>query len=368
MTAQGDVANESQPPEPRAKRAWGAILAWIGGISAVIGFIATLTGAFGKIQDHFHSHAELEAKMAIAQNRSQQGDYQASLQSYADILKANSLYQPALDQQLNTAMLWVENFSVIEPADQSKANLGGPQLDQLFPILETALVRRKGAQAADVEAHLGWAHWLNQHVAEREFGPMAEHDLRAALALDPSNVYANAMLGNWMLQNGGNFAEAVAHFQTAVATGEARSLVRTMQIGGLLSRESVDGRVELIRAANDIRKNNEPLDERSKNRILFECFGPSLDDRPRLVESLSALPPGDAWPTYLWLDDQPREGDEAKSQLLARDFVQANVLEISGKRPEALARYRAVRQELKDQHSTLQGPIDEAIARLSRNH
>jgi hypothetical protein len=45
MTAQGDVANESQPPEPRAKRAWGAILAWIGGISAVIGFIATLTGA-----------------------------------------------------------------------------------------------------------------------------------------------------------------------------------------------------------------------------------------------------------------------------------------------------------------------------------
>jgi tetratricopeptide (TPR) repeat protein len=362
------MANGSQPPEPRVKRAWGFILAWIGGISAVIGFAGTLTGTFGKIQDHFHSHAELDAKMAVAQNESQQGDYQASLESYAEILKAHPLYQPALDQQLNTAMLWVENFSVIEPAGQNAASPGGPQLDELFAILDAALVQRKGAQGADVEAHLGWAHWLNQHIAEREFGPIAEHDLRAALALDGANVYANAMMGNWMLQNGGNFAEAMEHFRTAVATGKARALVRTMQIGGLISSGSDPGRVELFRAANDMRKNDEPLDGHSKSRILFECFGPSLDDRARLVGSLSAVPPGDAWPTYLWLDDRPRKGDEAKSQLFAREYVQANLLEIAGKRPEALAKYVALRQEIKNQHSTLQSPVDQAIARLSQNH
>jgi tetratricopeptide (TPR) repeat protein len=359
------MANDSQPPEPRAKRAWGVILAWIGGISAVIGFVGTLTGTFGKIQDHFRSHTELDAKMAIAQNQSQQGDYQAALASYADILRANSRYQPAFDQQRNTAMLRVENFSVMESAGQNAADLARPQLDQIFAILDAALVRSKGAQAADVEAHLGWAHWLNQHIAQREYGPVAEHDLRAALALDPANVYANAMLGNWMLQNGGNFAEAAAHFQTAVATGKARALVRTMQIGGLVSAGSRAGSVELMRTADDMRKNNEALDAGSKSRILFECFGPSLEDRPRLVASLSAVPPDDAWRTYLWLDDQPREGEEAKYQLLARDFVQANVLEISGKRPEALAKYRALRQELTNQHSTLQSPVHDAIARLS---
>src|SRR6201999_2216636 len=100
----------------------------------------------------------------------------------------------------------------IVPEGQNAAGAAGPQLDQLFAILDAALGKRKAAQAADVEAHLGWAHWLNQHIAEREFGPIAEHDLRAALALDPTNVYANAMLGNWMLQNGGNFAEAGAPF------------------------------------------------------------------------------------------------------------------------------------------------------------
>lgn len=361
------MANDPQQPEPRAKRAWGVILAWIGGISAVIGFVGTLTGTFGKIQDHFHGSAELNAKMAIAQSQSQQGDYQSSVQSYAEILKSDSLYKPALDGQLNATMLWVENFSVTEPEGQNTVGLGGAQLDQIFPILDAALTRSKGTQAADVEAHLGWAHWLNQHIAEREFGPVGEHDLRAALTLDPSNVYANAMLGNWLLQNGGGLDEAVAHFNTAVATGKARPLVRTMQMGGLTSRDSRPGVIELMRAANDMRKNNEPLDEHYKSRILFECFGQDMEDQSRLIASLSAVPPDDAWQTYLWLDDQPREGDDAKAHLVVRDFIHADLLEISGKKSEALAAYKALQQELKNQHSTLQAPVDSAVLRLSHN-
>jgi tetratricopeptide (TPR) repeat protein len=360
------MANDPQQPEPRAKRAWGVILAWIGGISAVIGFIGTLSGTFGKIQDHFHGHAELDQKMAIAQNQSQQGDYQAAVQGYAEILKGNSLYAPALDRQLQTTMLWVENYSVFVKEDQDSGPVAAPQLDQIVAILDAGLARTKGTQAADVEAHLGWAHWLNQHIAAREFGPTAEHDLRAALALDPSNVYANAMLGNWMLQNGGDFQEAVGHFQTAVATGKARALVRTMQIGGLISNESHSSCVELIRAANDMRKDGEPLNERDKSRILFECFGPSMDDRQRIVESLSAVPPDDAFQTYLWLDDQSRQGDDATYHQLIHDFVQANVLEISGRRGEALAKYRALQPELKNRHSTMQNQVDEAVTRLSR--
>ena len=361
------MANDPQQPEPRVKRAWGVILAWIGGISAVIGFAGTLTGTFGKIEDHFHGNAELNAKMAIAQSQSQQGDYQSSVGTYTDILKADSLYKPALDGQLNATMLWVENFSVTEPEGQNTVGLGGAQLDQIFPILDAALTRSKGAQAADVEAHLGWAHWLNQHIAEREFGPVAEHDLRAAHTLDPSNVYANAMLGNWLLQNGGGLDEAVAHFNTAVATGKARPLVRTMQMGGLTGSDSRPGNVESIRAANDMRKDNEPLDEHYKSHILSECFGQEMEYQPRLTASLSAVPPDDAWQTYLWLDDRPREGDDAKYNLLIRDFIHANLIEISGKKAEALTAYRTLQPQLKAQHSTLQTPVDQAVVRLSHN-
>ena len=358
------MANDSQQTEPRVKRAWGVVLAWIGGISAVVGFVGMLTGTFGKIEDHFHSHAELDSKMAIAQTQSQQGDYQAAVQSYAEILKSNSLYAPALEQQLNTTMLWVENFSVVEPEGQDAVGLGGAQLDQIFAVLDAGLMRTKGSQAADVEAHLGWSHWLNRHIAQREFGPVAEHDLRMAIGLDAANVYGNAMLGNWLLQNGGSLDEAIGHFRTAVSTGKVRPLVRVMQIGGLVSNDSRAARVELMRVANDMRKNQEPLDEGDKRRILFQCFGPSMNDRPRIVESLSAVPPDDAFQTYVWLDDEPRDGDDAKYHQLTRDFVQANVLELSGRRSEALTKYQELQERLKNQRSTLKDPVAEAVLRL----
>jgi tetratricopeptide (TPR) repeat protein len=358
------MANDSQQTEPRAKRAWGVILAWIGGISAVVGFVGILTGTFGRIEDHFHSHAELDSKMAIAQTQSQQGEYQAAVQSYAEILKSNSLYAPALDKQLNTTMLWVDNFSVVEPEGQDVVGLGGAQLDQIFAILDAGLMRTKGSQAADVEAHLGWSHWLNRHIAQREFGPVAEQDLRSAIRLDATNVYGNAMLGNWLLQNGGNLDKAIGYFRTAASTGKARPLVRVMQIGGLLSSESRAAGVELIRAANDMRKNQEPLYEVDKRRILFRCFGPSMNDRQQIVESLSAVPPDDAFQTYLWLDDELRAGDDPKYHQFTRDFVQANVLELSGKRSEALAKYQELQKKLKNLSSNLEDPVAEAVLRL----
>jgi len=215
-----------------------------------------------------------------------------------------------------------------------------------------------------VQAHLGWAHWLNQHVAPREFGPAAEKNLRAALTTDPNNVYANAMLGNWLLQNGGDFNEAVAHFHTAVATGKQRPLVRTMQVGGLTSNESSRSNLELIRAANEMRKNNEPLDQHSKTRILNQCFHP-LDDRARLVESLSAIPPEEAEQTFLWLDDRPREGDDAKYHAIVCEYIRANLLEMSGKHSDALTKFQSLRSALKGGSYVLATPVDDAIKRLS---
>jgi hypothetical protein len=345
-----------------AKKAWPPVMSWVGGATALIGLFVSLAGGVHWFITHHKQQTELNAKLALAQAQAKQGEYQASVQSYGDILKGNSLYRPALDQQLNTTMLWVENFHVLAHEDQNAADLSAPALDQIMAILDSGLTRTKGPQAADVQAHLGWAHWLNQHIGEREFGPAAEQNLRAALASDPSNVYANAMLGNWMLQNGGSFTEAMQHLDRAVSTGKVRPFVRSLQLGGLINLDQTGARAELIKAANDMRKSSESFDEEYKKRILGFCFDPLVTDHGELAESLTAVPPDEAWKTYLWIDDKPEGG---RSQLMVHDFIDANLLELSGKRQESLERYRLLQQELKNHSGTMKNSVDAAIARLS---
>jgi tetratricopeptide (TPR) repeat protein len=345
-----------------AKRDWLVIMGWVGGISALIGLFASIAGGVNWYRNHRSQHSELQGKMALAQTQAKEGEYQASIQSYADILKNDPLYQPALDQQLNTAMLWVEDFHIPARDDQNAAELAAPALDQIMAILDSGLTRSKGSQAADVQAHIGWVHWLNQHIAEREFGPAAEQNLRAALSADPTNVHANAMLGNWMLQNGGSFTEAIQHLETADATGNARPFVRKLELGGLIDLDKKGARAEVVTIANDMRRAGETLDETYKRRIVGFCFDPVVTDHEELAESLAAVPADDAWQTYLWLDDDP---DNAQAHALVHDFIQANLLEASGKRSEALQKYRLLQPQLKNGSSSMKESVDSAIARLS---
>src|ERR1700679_1875603 len=238
--------------EQGAKREWPVVMGWVGGITALIGLFASLAGGVAWFVNHQKQKAEVQARMALAQAQAKQAEYQASLQSDGDILKADPLYRPALDQQLSTAMLWVEDFQVPARDDQNAADLATLSLDQIFPILDAGLTRSKSSPAADIQAHIGWAHWLNRHIAEREFGNAAEKNLRAALSSDPSNVYANAMLGNWLLQNGGSLPEAIQHLDAAIATGNARPFVRKLQLGGLLYLDQKGARTVLLKAVNDM--------------------------------------------------------------------------------------------------------------------
>ena len=340
------------------------ILSWVGGATAVLGLIGSLSGWFHTFDSHRTKRAELNAQMAVAQGQSKQGEYRSSVRSYGDILKTDPLYSPALEGQLDAAMLWVENFQVLGRDGEKAADAAGPLLDEIMPVLDAGFARAKGPRAADVQAHLGWAHWLNWHIAQREFSPAAERNLRAAVELDKSNVYANAMLGNWILQNNGNFREAIGHLETAAATGKERPLVREMQIGGFLHNEVRGARAELVKAVNDMRKNGEALDDGQKHRILGFCYSPSVTNQAELVESLSAVPEDEAWKTYLWLDTG--EDEEDRTQLLNRDFVYANLLEVSGKRTEALERFRALQQNPQIKQFTFRDRVDDAVKRLSK--
>jgi tetratricopeptide (TPR) repeat protein len=356
------MADASENTGSESGKAWPEVMAWVGRVTAFIGLFASWAGGVTWLVTHHRHTAERNAKMALAQAQVQQQDYQSAVATYGEILMNDPGYAPALDAQLNAAELWDENFHVAALEGQDPSAAAGAELDRLMPVLEAGLTRSKGTAAADVEAHIGWAHWLNEKIAEREFGSAAEQNLRAALTADPQNVYANAMLGNWLLQNRGTVAEAMHDFDVAVATGKVRPWVRRMQVGGLIYLDRQGARAAQVRVANDIRKAGEPLDEDDKSRVLGFCFNPSTTEHSELVEALSAVPPDDAWKTYLWLDDQ---SDDPDGDRLVQEFVHANLLEVSGDSSGALAMFRHLSQELKNSASTMVDPVNAAIARLS---
>jgi tetratricopeptide (TPR) repeat protein len=314
--------------------------------------------------NHHRHNVEYKAKMALAQTQAGQQQFQAALTTYSEILKDNPLDRKVLDAQLEATMRSVENFSVAVPEGKDEGDLAGPALDAIFPVLNAGLLREKQARLDDVEAHLGWAHFLNAKMTNREGDSVAVKDWHEVLSRDPSNVYANAMLGNWMLQSYGDFKEAVEHFHTAVRTGRARPFVRQLEVGGLVYLDVPGDRAELIRVSNEMRKSGEDLDPEERSRVLSWCCALGVTNHQELVEALGAVPNDEAWQTFLWLEAGSSE--DQKEQNLHRQFIHANLLEPGGMSDAALSAYRQIQVALRNQPGSLRDQIDAAVARLTR--
>ncbi|HLY41785.1 MAG TPA: hypothetical protein VKR52_11250 [Terracidiphilus sp.] len=362
------VINMDEPLEKievAAKKSWPVIMGWVGGITALIAFFGSIGGGITWLINHHRHNAEYKAQMQLAQTQASQKQYQAALKTYGEILKEDPLDRAATDAQLDAAMEWVEDFSLYAREGKDQADLSSAALDEIFPVLTSGMTRAKNARLADAEAHLGWAHFLNAKMAQRESDSVAVEDWRQALATDPANVYANAMLGNWLLQTGGNLNEAVQHFETAVKSGRALPLVRRLQLGGLLYLEAPGARAETMRVANDMRTKGEQLDPGMQRRVANWCFDPILTHRAELIEVLGAVPSDDAWKTYLWLESSPGFYSPDAADLGKR-FVHANLLEIAGKRGDALDEYRGLQSALRDRPGSLRDQVAAAINRLTR--
>jgi hypothetical protein len=223
---------------------------------------------------------------------------------------------------------------------------------------------KEQTRLADVEAHLGWAHFLNAKMAQRESDSVAVDDWHRALATDPRNVYAHAMLGNWMLQSGGDFKQAVEHLQTAVAAGRALPFVRSLQLGGLLHLETSGARAEIMRVANAMRRGSEGLDPGLRHRMASWLFDPILTNHSELIEALGAMSTDEAWQTYLWLNESA-ESVPQQERDQRHEFIHANLLEISGSRDAALDQYRHLQRELRDRPGSLEDQVEAGIRRLT---
>jgi tetratricopeptide (TPR) repeat protein len=348
--------------EPPIKRAWKTILAWIAGITAVLGFLGTLTGTFHKLTDPFTHHKLLDTQVTLAQNQAKQDEYPQALQTLAATLKDDSHYAPALDAQLAIAEKWVENFRVESGPGQDPKPIAAAWLDQLFPIFDAAVLRLNGPQLADAQAHRGWTHWLNKKIAQRESGELAMQDLQAALATDPNDVYANAFLGHILITLQ-RLSEAQPHFDTALTTGKERTLVRRFQLGALTFDSEPGACAAAYEVANAMRQGNEPLGVDRKHDILSWCVPFDSASHSMRTESLSAVPRDDAWQTYLWLEEGSTDAPDLRE--LKHKFVQALLTEIAGDHAAALAQFRAMQNDKAARFTALDTAIPDELQRLT---
>jgi tetratricopeptide (TPR) repeat protein len=340
-------------------------LLWLVAGAAILGLLALAAAnvGFGPWHGAHERKLQVTGLLKTAHTQIERADYQTAFQSYQQALNLAPKNGSALDGQVDASMLWLENFHAIAPEGQKAEDIAASILPQIGTVLDAGLARTSGkdARAADIVAHLGWLHWLNEKIAHREFGN-AERCFAQALGIEPSNVYAHAFLGNWLLQTNGDSAAAIKHFQIALAASSHRELVRRMQLGGLFENDAPGMRVEFIKALNQVRLNHEPLDKDLRDRTSY-LYSPTVNDARELHDALTAVPPDEAWQTFLWLNpERPGESDSA-----LRDFIHASLAEISGKRAAALEEFRSVSNLLKTMHANgrIADYTTDAIRRLT---
>lgn len=353
-----------QSPEPEAKEPESKrILAWIGVVTAVIGLITGLSGLVGPLKGWWKTGRQSHALLATAQRQEELGEYSAAMDTLAEILKAEPGNSQALHTQLDVAMTWIEDIRIPRRGLDEVAPQARVIFDRLTPVLESGLSTAKGYRAADVVAHLGWLNFMKSNITGQD--GIVESHLREALRMDPENVYANAMLGEWLLMPRANLEEAKAHFATALKSGKAKDFVRGCQLEGMIYNDEPGVLAELIRVANQMRKDNDPIGDDDRSRI-HSNFSMVVGTDAELREVVSAAPPDEVWATYEWV--YPQTARASESENMERRFVRANIDEASGKSEEAFQIYRSLYKELdakKDASPFLVKRVGDALKRVS---
>jgi tetratricopeptide (TPR) repeat protein len=348
--ARKSTKHESKP--------WAGPLKVVGIISATISFFLALNQITGVVQTFRIHHKEFREAMDAGDLAEKRADYRAAYDSFKHATDLDPIDRQAQQRQAKAGMLLLENVhGTSEHSFTDTANM-------LLPVFDKALTKAKGTMAADVMAHEGWANYLRYREGARE-GVTIEENYRRALEKDPSNAYAHAMWGFWILWQGGRLQDANQHFAAALASGRHKDYVRTLQLSALHNRQDYDTDVELLRVANDMRKGNELLPDGERHSILWDTITVRLSDHDRLVKILQALPADEMQATYEWLAERGSEPADSKTAVSA--FIAANLREISGKPDQALILYRSLQKDLAGSRSTLVPQVDSAINRLTSN-
>jgi hypothetical protein len=120
--------------------------------------------------------------------------------------------------------------------------------------------------------------------------------------------------------------------------------------------------MELIRLANDIRKEHGDLNPRQSRDILNIYWEHLVPPDEQATAFLGAVPPLDHLDTFGWLLQRAGSGEPEPNHA----YIRSALLEAAGRRDEALAGYRALASRLIPDSGDLVDLTHKAIVRLTR--
>jgi tetratricopeptide (TPR) repeat protein len=229
---------------------------WIAAATAVISLIVAAQQLGSLALTRIENAREADALIEVARQQSARGEF---AQAWASLDRAASLRdnERVAQTRLDTAFAWLQD------ARPGPGNPFGTITDTVTPALDRALIDAEGARRADILAHLGWAAFLKWRDTGSGDPAPRYHE---ALAIDPANVFAHAMLGHWLMWRGGSLDEAREHFDSALAAGRERDLARALLLAALHNRSDDASDLELLRVVDDMRRASERIDARTANR------------------------------------------------------------------------------------------------------
>jgi Tfp pilus assembly protein PilF len=333
----------------------GTALKWVAAVTAILSLIFGLRQLTELVNSRRQRERQITELLSTAQMQEQAQDYSAAWNSLDQADRLASGRRQVRSAQESLAMDWLEN---------AREGPGQVRFDDMVgkaaPVLDRAVATAEGTRKADIMAHLGWAQYLRSR--DGDSGQNPESYYRQALTIDPQNAYAHAMLGHWLLWQGGKLGEARTHFSAALATGRARPYVRQLELAGLENLRSDAAEVEMIRVLNDMRKNGEQVDPHTRSAawaIYYFRFRPGAAGRQQL---LAAVSPAEELTTFGWLFDGE---DFEESKVLLREFYRSILQEAAGQPREALNTSRALRSKLPKEFSPeIRSELDARIKRL----
>lgn len=257
------------------------------------------------------------------------------------------------------AMGWLRELRVPEGQSPTKA------MAEPLALLDRHVTAVSGVRRADLLAHLGWATFLRLREGTAQVTPEAQY--QEALALDPSNPYANVMLGHWLLWNrrgNATLDEARRHFRLAADAGRATDVVRRFALSALDNLGTEPAAVEMVRTIDEMRRRREALTPglaRAVWSYYYMALRPGGDIAAAAL--LAAVPPPEHLQTLAWAFAPLVEADESLEPQLRywRARVEARSGDLVTARTTLISLQRDVRGA-----GPLRSAIDAALAEVTR--
>jgi hypothetical protein len=287
---------------------------------------------------------------AVAQRRRNQ--YNEALVTLARARELTPASATVREAQEDVAMEWIRNARV-----ENEKTTFGEAIKPALAVVDAALPSAMGQRRADLMAHQGWATFLLWRDGDRRLNPGDTY--REAIAIDPGNPYANAMLAHWRLfQDHDDVTTAVRLFATAVKAGRALDAVRTLQWAAYSNASNPAADAERVRLADAMRRSGERINMRQAQAL----WGPYYFATPASREQerdalLAAVAPDDHISTLHWAFDEYAAKEEFRLQTIR--FYTALLNAKAGRTSEAISDLQALNKEMAQSGAT--GSLRQAV-------